>query len=162
MTLDKYVMRGFTSSVGNSSGQWVARSPDSQQSQTFQPNNDGGTSFVLGGGIANSSARGKAAPKHRDNDYLFNATNVLSEGTSGGRTIPSNCIGGGRGDGSGAGLDGQKGIMFVFLIVICCACAFLAISGVSSGHGAKAKRPVHRGNPGAVEQPLQRGQPVWY
>jgi hypothetical protein len=164
MSLDKFVMRGYTGSVGNSSGQWVARSPDSQQPQTFQPNNDGGTSFVMGGGglarpYYRNGGRGRNVPNYRDEDYMFNSADVSSGGTAMRRDAPSGCFGA-RG-GSSGGMDGQKAIIFIFIIIMAIVCAFVALSG-ATGSRAKAKRPAGYNRGGQQEQTIQRGSPVWY
>lgn len=71
MSLDKFVMRGFTGSVGSGEGRWVASSSSSQQaSSSVGRQHQSGSSFVLGGGGAvsrsGSSSKGKASYSEHD------------------------------------------------------------------------------------------------
>ena len=62
MSLDKFVMRGFTASAGSSMGQWIGKSEQPQQ-QSYQPaSQEGGTSFVMG-------ANPLSQPHSRGNKY---------------------------------------------------------------------------------------------
>jgi len=164
MSLNKFVMRGFTTSAGSGQGNWVSSSPESQGSQTFQPNNDGGTNFVMGGGgLSNPSYRKGTSSRHvagfRDADYEYNPSDVMNGGTGGRREAPSGCFGGGASSGSG-GLDGQKGIIFAFILVMALACALVAMTGPSR---QKTPRGKNKPNPyGEVYENGRRGQPVWY
>ena len=48
MSLDKFVMRGFTASAGSSMGQWVAKTEQPQSQEYQAQSSESGTSFVLG------------------------------------------------------------------------------------------------------------------
>jgi hypothetical protein len=52
MSLDKFVMRGFTGSMGSGEGRWVSSSSQYQGQAERQSviTHQGGTSFVMGGG----------------------------------------------------------------------------------------------------------------
>jgi hypothetical protein len=50
MSLDKYVCRGYSGSVGDTTGSWVARTAETPSQQAAPVGREGGTSFVLGGG----------------------------------------------------------------------------------------------------------------
>jgi hypothetical protein len=58
-------------------------------------------------------------------------------------------------------MDGQKAIIFIFIIIMAIVCAFVALSG-ATGSRAKAKRPAGYNRGGQQEQTIQRGSPVWY
>ena len=96
MSLDKFVMRGFTGSVGSGEGRWVSSS--GAQSNT-SPNSDSraqsGSSFVMGGDSlrARPSGSGSRSSGYSEFDnskgeafgggdrYSFNAERVRNKGT---------------------------------------------------------------------------------
>lgn len=96
MSLDKFVMRGFTGSVGSGEGRWVATSAQTTQQATTQvTQHPAGSSFVMGGG----GLRARPAPgvgaknPHSEHDsskgeamgsgerYSYNADKVRDKGT---------------------------------------------------------------------------------
>jgi hypothetical protein len=50
MSLDKFVMKGFTGSVGSGEGRWVASSNSTTQAPNTITQHPTGSSFVMGGG----------------------------------------------------------------------------------------------------------------
>lgn len=85
MSLDKFVMRGFSGSLGSGEGRWVTPTQQYQgptQQQTVV-RHEGGTSFVMGGG----PLKGKPSPKahgdktYKEDRYSFDAEAVKSGGT---------------------------------------------------------------------------------
>lgn len=61
MSLDKFVMRGFTGSVGSGEGRWVASSAATTPTQPVATQHQGGSSFVMGG----SGLRPRPTPDSR-------------------------------------------------------------------------------------------------
>lgn len=86
MSLDKYVMRGFTSSLGSGEGKWVASSAP-PSSTTPSPNSSshhsGGTSFVLGGLPTSKPGRSQSNSQggYTEDRYSFNPDKVQESGT---------------------------------------------------------------------------------
>jgi hypothetical protein len=94
MSLDKFVMRGFTGSVGSGEGRWVASS-SSTQAQPAATQHASGSSFVMGGGglRPKPSAGTKSSDAYSEFDsskgeamgggerYSFNADKVQNKGT---------------------------------------------------------------------------------
>jgi hypothetical protein len=164
MSLDKFVMRGFTSSVGSSQGKWVSSGPQTQAPPAYQANHEQGSSFIMGGGALSrppcrdSKETGKHIPKLVDDRYSYNANDVMRGGTSNCGGIPSNCIGGGNT--SSGTIDSQKAVPFVFyaIAVILCAMVAMASSGPSKQQRDKSKTPAY----GEGTSRPNRGQPVWY
>jgi hypothetical protein len=85
MSLDKFVMRGFSSSLGSGEGNWVTKTQQYQgptQQQTVV-RHEGGTSFVMGGG----PLKGKPNPKqgrdtsYKEDRYSFDAEAIRNGGT---------------------------------------------------------------------------------
>lgn len=89
MSLNKYVARGFTSSVGSGEGKWVQTSAPAAASSGATPssNHEGGTSFVMGGGGLRGRPQGTRELSHRDSSqsdhrYSFDAHHVRHKGTA--------------------------------------------------------------------------------
>src|SRR5262245_28176101 len=119
MSLNRYVGRGYTSSLGSAEGKWVASGPDSQQAQSYQPSVDEGTSFTMGGtGLSRPSYVGRRGSR-RSSEHNFDADEVRNEGTKSRGPASGACFGGGANAG---GSDGQKIIMFVFLVIVAILC----------------------------------------
>ena len=114
MSLDKFVMRGFTSSVGSSTGSWIGRAGGTSDTPAKSVDNSG-TSFVMGRGVAStrnfkaqSGASNHSEP--RDEGYSFDRHDGQYHGSRPRHGILSN--GGGRargGDADSGGLFGGKG-----------------------------------------------------
>lgn len=68
--LDKFVMRGYTASSGNSSGSWVSREQSSQPVSGNQMDSKSGTSFTMG----NTGRAYKAPSKGPDYDLSPDTT----------------------------------------------------------------------------------------
>jgi hypothetical protein len=89
MTLDKYVSRGFSGSLGSGEGKWVQSSTSSSHSQSAAQssiNHQGGTSFVMGGGglrgrPSGSKERSQNDSGYADDRYSFDAHDVRHSGT---------------------------------------------------------------------------------
>jgi hypothetical protein len=132
MSLDKFVMRGFTGSTGQSMGQWVAKAPQAgaapqPQTRTPQPG-EGSSSFILGSG-GNLRPNYNAKDGFRDSQskncqdgYSFQALDVMQRGT----TPPKNtmrqksCFStptfrGGGGEGAGE-VQAYKAITILFFL----------------------------------------------
>lgn len=85
MSLDKFIMRGLSSSLGSGEGNWVAKTQQyhgpTQQQTVIR--HEGGTSFVMGGG----PLKGRPAPKsgsensYKEERYSFDADSVRQGGT---------------------------------------------------------------------------------
>jgi hypothetical protein len=98
MSLDKFVMRGFSGSVGSGEGRWVTPTQQYQgptQQQTVV-RHEGGTSFVMGGG----PLKGKPSPKaergrsYKEERYSFDAETIKEGGTMRSRRSGSSRDGG--------------------------------------------------------------------
>lgn len=85
MSLDKYLMRGFTGSLGSGEGKWVATAAPHATQSSHRSDSSSGTSFVLGGGNSGSSGsqarRETPTRDYREDRYSFDATEVRSKGT---------------------------------------------------------------------------------
>ena len=163
MSLDKFVMRGFTGSTGSSTGQWVSRSADSHKEQTFQPDRDTGTSFVLGGG-GGSSGRAKHTNSgstlgQQEAQPLSPRGEIRVHGARGRGDIPSGCFGGGGGKSASSSADSSKVIPAVFLAVAFFICMFIAISASPASNQGLEGRP--KPNLGANPATNRNFQPSW-
>jgi hypothetical protein len=96
MSLDKFVMRGFTGSVGSGEGRWVASSAPNTQAAPVATQPPAGSSFVMGGGglrpkPAVSSSGAKNSYSEHDSSkgeamgggdrYCYDADKVRDKGT---------------------------------------------------------------------------------
>jgi hypothetical protein len=89
MALDKFISRGFTSSVGSGEGRWVQTSSSPTQTTSadkFAGNHQQGTSFVMGGGGLRgrpAASRDKAggSASYTEERYSFDAHDVRHQGT---------------------------------------------------------------------------------
>jgi hypothetical protein len=163
MSLDKFVMRGFTSSLGESSGQWVAKDPASQAPGSFMPKRDDGTSFLMGGGVGQPRRGGNDGKPFafKDPDYFFDKREIMNGGGATKRdSIPSGCFGGGAGNDK-SGTSSQAAIMGVFMALITIVLALIAMSGT-----VKDDRPKFRNRDFSGKQDRQGPQrpapPAWY
>jgi len=163
MSLDKFVSRGYTSSLGESSGKWVAQ--DSRAATppatSHYPNHESGTTFVLGATSANPGrAYGeKSKPfEYRESDYTFNRDDIRHEGTRSHRNAPSGCFGSSNGNASGGTIDGHKAVVGLFMAAIVVGIAVIATGGWSQDtpKAGEYRTPIERYT-GAPRQPL----PVW-
>lgn len=164
MSLDKFIMRGFTGSTGSSTGQWVSSSLDSHKEQNFQPNRDTGSSFVLGGG--GSSGRSKYTDSNSGSTLGQHGKQSLSprdeirlHGARGSGDIPSKCFGGGGGKSASSSADSSKVIPAVFLAVAFFICMFIAISASPASNQGLEGRP--KPNLGANPATNRNFQPSW-
>ena len=163
MTLDKFITRGFTSSVGESSGSWVSKDPSKQPATSFVPKAEGGTSFVLGStrpNTAGSRTNGKPF-EYRDPYYGFNEESVRYQGTQRGNNAPSGCFGSAsRGSRGGNGtIDGHKAVVALFMTAIVIGIA-VVITGGFREESPKAKKvqPLHS----EKRAPNRSVPPAWY
>jgi len=69
MSLDKYVMRGFTGSVGSGEGRWVASSTQAPQAAPVTTQHPRGSSFVMGGGGLRPKPAVPATNKNSYSEY---------------------------------------------------------------------------------------------
>ena len=170
MTLDKFICRGFTSSVGDSSGTWVARDPAAQPAKSFVPQQEGGTSFVLGStrpGVGKEMRQNKPF-EYRDPYYGFNEEAVRYGGTRQSQNGHSGCFGsssrrlrGASGGGSGTSgtIDGHKAVVALFMAAIIVGIAVLITSGMKvDSPKAKGFQTESRGK----KPPSRSVPPVWY
>lgn len=84
MSLDKYLMRGFTGSLGSGTGKWVATSTPPPQNTPPQhsSNHDRGSSFVLGGSPSARSGRSHShSQNYKEDRYSFDSERVRDSGT---------------------------------------------------------------------------------
>ena len=85
MSLDKYVMRGFTGSLGSGEGRWVATAAPATSQPSQRPDSSSGTSFVMGGnprGGGGSRAGGQGSTQQfREDRYSFDAAEIRSKGS---------------------------------------------------------------------------------
>lgn len=95
MSLDKFVMRGFTGSVGSGEGRWVASSAPNTQAAPVATQHPTGSSFVMGGGglrptpTTNRGAKesyseydsSKGEAMGGGDRYSYNADKVRDKGT---------------------------------------------------------------------------------
>lgn len=162
MSLDKFVSRGYTSSLGESSGKWVAQ--DSQTAAapatSHLPNHESGTTFVLGATRANPGrvyGENKKPFEYREADYTFNHDDIRHEGTRSHRAAPSGCFGSAPSGASGT-IDGHKAVVGLFMAAIVVGIAVIATGGWSQDtpKAGEYRTPIERYT-GAPRQPL----PVW-
>jgi hypothetical protein len=170
MTLDKFISRGFTSSVGDSSGTWVARDPSTQPAKSFVPQAEGGTSFVLGStrpGVGKSAQQSKPF-EYRDPFYGFNEESVRYGGTRQHHNAHPGCFGNssrrargysGGGGGTSGTIDGHKAVVALFMAAIIVGIAVLITSGMKID-SPKAKNPQLEN--GGKRAPNRSIPPVWY
>lgn len=95
MSLDKFVMRGFTGSVGSGEGRWVANSAPNAQAAPVATQHPAGSSFVMGGGglrpkpVTNGGSKNscseydssKGEAMGGGDRYSYDADKVRSKGT---------------------------------------------------------------------------------
>ena len=171
MTLDKFISRGFTSSVGDSSGTWVAKDPSTQPAKSFVPQAEGGTSFVLG---STRPGAGKGMQQNkpfedRDPNYGFNEEAVRYGGTRQHQNTHSGCFGsaprrsrgysGGGGGGTSGTIDGHKAVVALFMAAIVVGIAVLITSGMKiESPRAKSLQQESQGK----RAPNRSIPPVWY
>jgi hypothetical protein len=109
MSLDKFVMRGFSGSVGSGEGRWVA-SPGSQGNNSLNSGSraHSGSSFVMGGGglRARPTPSRRAGERCSEHDgssgeasgggdrYSFNVDKVRNKGTDHKHGQHQGCFGG--------------------------------------------------------------------
>lgn len=99
MSLDKFVMRGFTASAGSSDGSWIGRA--STPENATQKIENTSSSFVLGGNgglIRNFRHQGpqQSSIQQRQNEQCFDRDELLTYGGGARREIPKNCLGSAR------------------------------------------------------------------
>jgi hypothetical protein len=131
MSLDKFVMRGFTSSAGSGDGSWVGRAgaPDTAPQKT----EGSGSTFVLGGSaglMRTIKAQGpqRSAATYRDHEHSFDQGELLNYGAGGRRSIPPNCLGGGRGGGGSSQGFNSNAVVGVWLALAAAVVMFLILS----------------------------------
>ena len=95
MSLDKFVMRGFTGSVGSGEGRWVATSAPTTPTTPVATQHPSGSSFVMGGGGLRpkpaSASKDRASHSEYDSSkgeamgggdrYSYDAERVREKGT---------------------------------------------------------------------------------
>jgi hypothetical protein len=69
MSLDKFVMRGFTGSVGSGEGRWVASSNQTAPTAPVATQHPTGSSFVMGGGGLRPKPSTNSGPKNSCSEY---------------------------------------------------------------------------------------------
>jgi hypothetical protein len=70
MSLDKFVMRGFTGSVGSGEGRWVASSSPNASSNSSASQSSSGSSFVMGGsGVRPQPSGANSGSKNSYSEY---------------------------------------------------------------------------------------------
>ncbi len=127
MSLDKFVARGYSGSLGDTTGQWVSRTAETAKAQPAGNLRETGTSFVMGGGRASTAGyRAKNnqsldASRSRDTeDIMHRGTRHYREARNS-NDLRQNCFGGSS-RGSAADDGSQSTIRFpierVFRLVL--------------------------------------------
>jgi|GEM_PF-6196291 len=100
MSLDKYVCRGYSGSVGDTTGNWVGRASETPSTSAAPVAREGGTSFVLGGSKAStggyrskSNNQAELARARESDDIVHRGTRLYSHNRDKG-DIRQNCFGG--------------------------------------------------------------------
>lgn len=88
MSLDKFVLRGFTASTGGGADGWVAKTSQPYTQQTVKESHNSGTSFVMGRGRPQSSSN-----QHSKEAMASHREEVRTHGTRGSGTLPKQCFG---------------------------------------------------------------------
>lgn len=134
MSLDKFVMRGFTASTGNSTGQWVQKVPGIGESATVNKPQEPGaerSSFVLGGnplGKKTYQTQSGIKDPTLDRDYGLRQHDIRTQGTALRRNAPKSCFGGGA-ETSDSTPDYFKLVMFLFAVVLVLVFALASFAG---------------------------------
>jgi len=85
MSIDKFIMRGMTGSLGSGGDDWITKTvPTTNTVQPINTNQGGGTSFVMGGGGAGRSPRTTSSGREQGGDQgyrSFDAKSIQSNGT---------------------------------------------------------------------------------
>jgi hypothetical protein len=144
MSLDKFVMRGFTGSTGQSMGQWVAKAPQAGAAapQARTPvAGEGSSSFILGNGanlrpnyVAKDGFR-ESQSKSCQDGYGFHAQDVMQRGTTPLKNHPrsKSCFsaptfrgGGGEGAGEAQAFKAITILFFLFAVLVMVAIMYSA------------------------------------
>lgn len=102
MSLDKFVARGFSGSVGDTTGQWVSRSPETTTAQPVRTSNETGTSFVMGGSRSSTAGYRMKSNQSLDASRTQNVDDIMHRGTKhyrearDAKDLRQNCFGGSR------------------------------------------------------------------
>jgi len=163
MSIDKYVLRGFTSSTGGGVAGWVATAPQGQQQPQQPARNAGdtGTSFVMGGagGGGRTASKSSARPSARES-YGFGVKEreIRDSGTRGTGELPKQCFGSRR-DQGGAQAKDYSGTLIPAAFV---ALAFLGIAYVLINSLGLIPKPISREHRATSEADVyRRRQPSW-
>jgi len=97
MSLDKFVLRGFTASTGGGCDGWVQKTAQTYSQNTVREPENRGTSFVMGAGRPSSSSASKQVSPSRQSLEAFSSTrnDLHNKGTRGAGPVPRQCFGGG-------------------------------------------------------------------
>lgn len=146
-------MKGYTSSLGESTGNWVGKDGGSHRVETFSGRHDSGTSFLMGSAPSNLQNSNRTKPfEFRDPDYVGNYSHDRRTGTGG-------CFGAGSG-GKDEGVKGHQAIVGIFLIGVTFFLVFVAITG-----GVTQRNAAQRGSPQKkiqMQKPIKPSAPLWY
>jgi hypothetical protein len=168
MSLDKYVMRGFTGSVGSGEGRWVASSAPSPSSNASASQNSSGSSFVMGGGGARprpGGANSGSRNSHGEYDssrgeamgggdrYSYDANKVRDNGTQHKYGQHPGCFGSRSFNDA---INTKRGHQFVVSIVLYAIVLFITIFCLIALFG-DGKNEDFYSAPGVLKQ----AKPMW-
>jgi hypothetical protein len=100
MSLDKFVARGYSGSVGDTTGQWVSRTAETPRAQPVESSRETGTSFVMGGSrVSTAGYRAKNnqnldATRARDTDDILHRGTKHYREARNANDLRQNCFGG--------------------------------------------------------------------
>jgi hypothetical protein len=100
MSLDKFVSRGYSGSVGDTTGQWVGRSVETPPAQPAGAPRESGTSFVMGGSRTSTAGYRAKSNQNFDTSRSRDVDDIMHRGTKYQRDerntgdLRQNCFGG--------------------------------------------------------------------
>jgi len=152
MSLDKFILRGFTASTGGGADGWVAKTSQPYTQQTVRDSGNVGTSFVMGNGRRSSSGNQQAKEamgSSRDD--------VRTVGTRGSGPLPKQCFGSSDPKNSSSIPYSGTVIPAVFFLMALIVVVYLS---VGSG-GGSSRFDTSRERPTTELDVYRRFQPNW-
>jgi hypothetical protein len=128
MSLDKFVARGYSGSLGDTTGQLVGRTAETSRAQPLQSSREPGTSFVMGGSRISTAGYRAKSNQNLDASRSQSVDDIMHRGTKHHREardsgdLRQNCFGGSTRGIDASGLDTPVGFpierMFRFVMVL--------------------------------------------
>jgi hypothetical protein len=128
MSLDKFVARGYSGSLGDTTGQWVSRTAETPRAQPTESSRETGTSFVMGGSRVSTAGYRAKNSQNLDSARSQNADDIMHRGTKHYREarnsndLRQNCFGGSSRPGDTSASDTSMGFpierMFRLIMIL--------------------------------------------